>query len=650
MAKKTKKDKDAKKARSEAKSKKNLLKAASKDQKRVKKFGLDSDDEEDLDIDTILQNFKLEQEQFEKVVVELVPHPTPRNNACLVTNASKPELLLFGGERTNNETNMTKFYNDLHVYNPQNNQWKKFTSQNSPMPRSSAAMCSHQSGVTILFGGEFSSPKQNTFYHYNDTWLLDNTTREWSKLDFKNGPSARSGHRITTWKNYFILFGGFKDLNQGTSYFNDVWLFNVVDFKWTKWETTNKNQPDPRSGHSWIGSNEGPIVYGGYCKVKAKNNKSLHKGKTLTDCWILKMSQNVNEIKWERRAKKGQQPSPRVGCSMALHRNNRGILFGGVYDLEETEEDLSSIYYNDLYSYNIESNRWYPLKLRKVTQNSNANRNKSSNNTVSKEQEKELQDLLNKILEQNDLKDEETNSYSGSNTPHEETTTDREQDDNEEEEKMRTNLPKLNQLPHERFNACTTVLNDTFYIYGGMWEFKDNDYTIDSFYSIDLNKLDGITQYYENLQEIEEVKRLGDVQSEDDFEYEDDDDEDDGEAEPTNERLEAEDDDEEENEEDEGIDEMEIPDPRPWLPHPKAFESLREFYIREGPKFLEWAISNNKHAKGKHLKQKSFELCQDRWWERRDQIQIEEDKLQELGVGGDIIERDAQSPPTARRR
>jgi hypothetical protein len=49
--------------------------------------------------------------------------------------------------------------------------------------------------------GEFSSPKQGTFYHYNDFWHLDPSTREWTRLDSKGkGPPARSGHRMTYYK------------------------------------------------------------------------------------------------------------------------------------------------------------------------------------------------------------------------------------------------------------------------------------------------------------------------------------------------------------------------------------------------------------------------------------------------------------------
>lgn len=49
--------------------------------------------------------------------------------------------------------------------------------------------------------GEFSSPKQGTFYHYNDFWNLDPATREWTRIETKSkGPPARSGHRMTYFK------------------------------------------------------------------------------------------------------------------------------------------------------------------------------------------------------------------------------------------------------------------------------------------------------------------------------------------------------------------------------------------------------------------------------------------------------------------
>ena len=49
--------------------------------------------------------------------------------------------------------------------------------------------------------GEFSSPKQGTFYHYNDFWKLEPSTREWTRLESKGkSPPARSGHRLVYYK------------------------------------------------------------------------------------------------------------------------------------------------------------------------------------------------------------------------------------------------------------------------------------------------------------------------------------------------------------------------------------------------------------------------------------------------------------------
>ncbi|KAK0879287.1 Kelch repeat-containing protein 3, partial [Friedmanniomyces endolithicus] len=76
-------------------------------------------------------------------------------------------------------------------------------------------------GGLYVFGGEFSSPKQGTFYHYNDFWRLEPSTREWTKLEGKGGPPARSGHRMTFFKNYIVLFGGFQDTSQQTRYLQD---------------------------------------------------------------------------------------------------------------------------------------------------------------------------------------------------------------------------------------------------------------------------------------------------------------------------------------------------------------------------------------------------------------------------------------------
>ncbi|KAH3662373.1 hypothetical protein OGAPHI_005625 [Ogataea philodendri] len=606
MAKKDKKSKEAKKARMAQKNEKNNKKADEKLKKLSKKAGDDLED--DMDLDELLKQLALEQEKFEEIHVDVVDKPLKRLNATLVASNTngRRELVLFGGEVNTGQT--VHFFNDLNVFSVDSKTWRRYVSKNAPLPRSSHAMCYHPSGIFVMHGGEFSSPKQSTFHHYSDTWILDSQTKEWAKVDVK-GPPTRSGHRMACWKNYVMLYGGFRDLGSHTTYLNDLWLFDITTYKWKQVEfPTSHTVPDARSGHSFLPTEFGAIIYGGYCKVKA--GKGLQKGKILTDCWALNMKSDPAQSRFERRRKQGFQPSPRVGCSMQHHKG-RGLLFGGVFDYEETEETLDSEFYNSLLSYNIETNRWYTLSLRSAKKKTIVKKEKVN-------RDRELEDMLNSILAKNNLADDDDEEKP-------------EQEDEEEEEEE--TLEVRNQMPHARFNALTCVLDDNLYIYGGMYEAGEQEYNLDSFYSVDLSKLDGVKVFWEDLSELE---RKDAEDSEDDDDDDDDDDEDDDEEEQTREVLVAE---EEEEDEEEADEEPEIPDEHPWLPHPKAFESLRAFYLRTGADFLTWAISQNPHTRGKHLKTKSFELCETRWWERREAVQIEEDSLEESGVT-DVIEKD----------
>ncbi len=61
------------------------------------------------------------------------------------------------------------------------------------------------------------------------------------------------------------------------------------------------------------------------------------------------MDADPAKLKWERKKKAGYAPSARSGCSMTLWASKgMGVLFGGVFDDDESEEDMKSTFYNDL--------------------------------------------------------------------------------------------------------------------------------------------------------------------------------------------------------------------------------------------------------------------------------------------------------------
>lgn len=196
--KKSKPDKKAKQAEKKAKQEKKAEKKA-----KSKAAKVEGSDAEDVDLDNILKEYKRQQEAFLKITETVIEGlPRARSAACFLASPSNSsELLLFGGEYFNGS--IATFFGDLNIYNINRDEWRSVTSPNAPLPRSGHAWCrgGNQSNSVFLFGGEFSSPKQGTFYHYNDFWRLEPNTREWTRLEPKGKtPPARSGHRMTYFK------------------------------------------------------------------------------------------------------------------------------------------------------------------------------------------------------------------------------------------------------------------------------------------------------------------------------------------------------------------------------------------------------------------------------------------------------------------
>lgn len=140
---------------------------------------------------------------------------------------------------------------------------------------------------------------------------------------------------------------------------------------------------------------------------------------------------------------------------MAYHKG-RGIAFGGVHDVEESEEGINSEFFNTLFTWNIERNRYFPLSLRKPRTGprkpqgnerggrrgrGQANEEELLRNLAALETGKSLADADDMDLDKS--KDQDT-----SELPVKEV---------------------LMEFPHPRFNAQLTVQGDQLFIYGGMF-------------------------------------------------------------------------------------------------------------------------------------------------------------------------------------
>lgn len=543
---------------------------------------------------------------------------------------------MFGGEYYNGA--LATFFNDLFVYNIDRDEWRKVTSPNSPLPRSGHAWCrGGNAGGIYLFGGEFSSPKQGTFYHYNDFWRLDPSTREWTRLEGKGkSPPARSGHRLVYYKNYLILFGGFQDTSQQTKYLQDLWIYDCQDFVWhTPVLPPATQKPDPRSSFSFHPHEAGAILYGGYSRVKSnvsvgrqnkggsQASKSILKPTVYQDTWILKFSQpsvgnssnQAPNVRWERRKKPANAPNPpRAGATQVYHKG-RGIMFGGVHDVEESEEGIESEFFDTLFALNLERNRFFPLALRRARSAPKKTlEDRAARRDRGKADEAEL--LRNLAALETKGRTAESEILF--------TSAERETDD----EPVKPVKTVLNTMPHPRFNAQLAVQGDVLYIFGGTFEHGDREYTFDEMFAIDLVKFDGVEEIYRR--ELENWLVVEDESDSESGEEESDDEDMDGNsgvALPTSTESSASQSVTTPSENVMSIDETgetfeeeqtELPvvDQRP---HPRPFESLRDFFARSSQLWQEIVIQKLQTSDAplnqsiKEIRKTAFESAEVKW-------------------------------------
>ncbi|RWR96935.1 kelch domain-containing protein 4 [Cinnamomum micranthum f. kanehirae] len=477
-------------------------KTAKAEEKRARRESKKLDEEDD--IDAILMSIQKEEAKKKEVhVEENVPAPSPRSNCSLNINPTKEtELILYGGEFYNG--NKTFVYGDLYRYDIEKSEWKVVSSPNSPPPRSAHQAVAWKNHLYI-FGGEFTSPNQERFHHYKDFWMLDLKSNQWEQLLLKGCPSARSGHRMILYKHKIIVFGGFYDTLREVRYYNDLHIFDLDQFKWQEIKPTPGCMwPSARSGFQFFVFQDEIFLYGGYSKEVTSDKNSTEKGIVHSDMWSL----DPKTWEWNKIKKSGMPPGPRAGFSVCVHKK-RALLFGGVVDMEVGGDVLMSLFLNELYGFQFDSRRWYPLELRKGKPSKDKSKGtkrldqpsngcnldiRSRQNDILKAEENEddenikcyeaepslefVEDVSHHVTRNLTIDDGECASVSNG-TQEKAVSSD-----------LQTSISSEAVKPCGRINSCMVVSRDTLYIYGGMMEVRDREITLDDLYMLNLSKLD----------------------------------------------------------------------------------------------------------------------------------------------------------------
>ncbi|GMF75570.1 unnamed protein product [Aspergillus oryzae] len=588
-------------------------KAAQKEKRSKGKKGRDADsDVEDADLDAILAQYAEEQAKFLKVTEVVSGPPSPRSSATVLASPSnRNELLVFGGEYF--DGTLATFFNNLFVYNIDKGEWKEVTSPNTPLPRSGHAWC-------------------------------------------------RGGNT-----------GG--DTSQQTKYLQDLWIYDCSKYTWYNPILPPASQkPDPRSSFSFLPHEAGAVILGGYSRVKATTSvggkqmkggaqRMTMKPMVHQDTWLLRITPPAADapasatptIRWERRKKPANAPNPpRAGATMAYHKG-RGIMFGGVHDVELSEEGIDSEFFNTLYAWNTDRNRFFPLSLRRPRAQGKKQANQVKSRDRTKADEEELLQNLRALEAKKGIRSQDDDDEMELNTPP------------VEEESDKPEKPSIVrfEMPHMRFNAQLTVQDDTLFIFGGTYEKGDREFTFNDMYSIDLVKLDGVKEIFYN--EPENWNLLNEEEESDDEMDDDEDDEEEEEGDeeedamsldtaspaPTETTVPSVTQEMEQLEVEEPEGEPSVQDSRPL---PRPFESLREFFNRTSEEWQKILLETLK-AKGlepemniKELRKDAFNIAEEKWWDSREEVMALEDEQEEAGIGEVVSLAERENAGGAGRR
>ncbi|XP_006888923.1 PREDICTED: kelch domain-containing protein 4 [Elephantulus edwardii] len=460
-------------------------KTAAKMEKKVSKRAR----KEEEDLEALIAQFQMLDARKTQVVETLCPPPSPRLNASLSAHPEKDELILFGGEYFNGKK--TFLYNELYTYNIRKDTWTRVEIPGPPPRR-----CAHQAvvvpqggGQLWVFGGEFASPNGEQFYHYKDLWVLHLATKTWEQIRSTGGPSGRSGHRMVAWKRLLVVFGGFHESTRDYIYYNDVHIFNLDTFTWTKLSPSGMG-PSPRSGCLMSVSTQGGIViYGGYSKQRVK--KDVDRGTLHSDMFLLKPEDGKEgRWTWTKIHSSGVKPTPRSGFSVAMAPNQHMLLFGGVCD-EEEEESLEGEFFSDLYLYDSAKNRWFAGQLKEPKADKRKRRRRGRREESPGEEDTpgkepgppEPREVVRQVTTEDGTVvtiRQMLPAVGGVGRP---ACADKDVDVEED------GPPVV--APCPRCSAMLAVKHGQLYVYGGMFEAGDRQFTLSDLYRLDLQKMDG---------------------------------------------------------------------------------------------------------------------------------------------------------------
>ncbi|MFA6569761.1 MAG: kelch repeat-containing protein [Bacteroidota bacterium] len=235
------------------------------------------------------------------------------------------KVLIFGGEDN------TKKQDETWIYDYNENTWTQINNDIHPDKRYNLIMARITKNKVLMFGGWNPSGLIEAGY-YNDTWLFDLETLQWTEVKPEIKPSPRRSFGLAQLMDgKVLLFGGD---TVAANYANDTWLFDIDSNNWQRIPNGISTRPPECEAGMMAQIDTGKILYyGGFYS------------KRLDETWLF----DYNVKKWIKIEPK-LKSVPIAGSSMAGIRKNEVVFWGG---------DLDSYgHYDELWLFDLIDSSW----------------------------------------------------------------------------------------------------------------------------------------------------------------------------------------------------------------------------------------------------------------------------------------------------
>lgn len=259
---------------------------------------------------------------FERLVV--TGDPPPRYCGCLAYDPMGERLLMVGG-RTPEISAPETWALDLT-----SRAWTRLLTTGSPPGTIGCAMAwSAARGAMFLFGGAAETGVNGR------TWRFDASGPGWVEV-MATGPRARYDHalRAIDGGRALLMFGGARSATGSTSFYGDLWRFDVAAEAWSPVTIDGASPPGRRTPWMVVEADGAHVLMG-------LGVHGLQASDTFGDLWRLDLATSRwTELTADAVPEDGTDPPPPRGFTQALPgpRGASGLLLGG-FDGEAPVDD-----------------------------------------------------------------------------------------------------------------------------------------------------------------------------------------------------------------------------------------------------------------------------------------------------------------------